>query len=158
MSTAAFLRRRFLTAVICLSLPSAAAGLGMDTPLSSADASYLGESGGDEAGYPVAGGGDVNVDGYDDFLIGANENDEGGSGAGQAYLILGQAGGWALGTSLGSADASFHGESNNDHAGAGVSLAGDLNGDGHDDLLLPSAYANVDSAYDVGQLSLFWGE
>jgi len=40
----------------------------------------------DFLGTSVAGVGDINADGYDDFLMGASAND-----AGQAYLILGMA-------------------------------------------------------------------
>ena len=156
MSTKPTLVRLALFVAPALFLPAIAQGLGMDTPLSSADASYLGEAAGDEAGYPVAGGGDVNGDGYDDFLIGANENDEGGSGSGQAYLILGQLGGWAQGSPLGGADATFQGESNNDHAGAGVSLAGDLNGDGYDDLVI-GAPGNDDGNNNAGKTYVLFG-
>ncbi|MCK4641080.1 MAG: T9SS type A sorting domain-containing protein, partial [Candidatus Marinimicrobia bacterium] len=60
----------------------------MDTDLSDADASFRGEDGNDCSGYAVSGAGDVNGDGYDDFLIGAHGDDDGGSSAGQTYLLL----------------------------------------------------------------------
>ncbi len=60
----------------------------MDTDLSLADASYWGEDANDDAGVSVSGAGDVNGDGYDDFLIGSWGNDDGGLVAGQAYLLL----------------------------------------------------------------------
>ena len=41
-------------------------------------------------GFSVSGAGDVNGDGYDDFIIGAYGDDDGGSRAGQTYLILGR--------------------------------------------------------------------
>jgi hypothetical protein len=56
--------------------------------LSTADASFWGEYVSDGAGYIVAGGGDYNGDGFDDILIGAESNDEGGKSAGQTYLIF----------------------------------------------------------------------
>ena len=62
---------------------------GPDTDLSNADASFWGEDGGDYSGWSVASAGDVNGDGRDDFLIGAYGDDDGGSSAGQTYLILG---------------------------------------------------------------------
>jgi len=52
---------------------------------------YSGEAAGDNAGWSVAGAGDVNGDGYDDMLIGANENDAGGEDAGAAYLVFSDA-------------------------------------------------------------------
>lgn len=60
-----------------------------DTDLSNADASFWGEDAGDNSGCSVATAGDVNGDGYDDFLIGAYWDDEGGSAAGQTYLLFG---------------------------------------------------------------------
>ena len=56
--------------------------------LSEADASFLGETGGDGAVYSVSSAGDVNGDGQSDLLIGSRRNDEGGQQAGQTYLIL----------------------------------------------------------------------
>ena len=51
--------------------------------------SYMGESNNnDRAGWSVAGGGDVNDDGYEDILIGAYLEDEGASN-GAAYLHFG---------------------------------------------------------------------
>jgi hypothetical protein len=58
-------------------------------PLSRADARFVGEDDGDLAGGVVSGAGDVDGDGLDDFLVAAPGNEEGGSYAGAAYLILG---------------------------------------------------------------------
>jgi len=76
-------------ALVAGSLPAAA--LDPDTSLSAASASFIGEDSFDYAGWSVASGGDVNDDGFDDILIGADNDEEGGSGAGQSYLILGKA-------------------------------------------------------------------
>ena len=50
----------------------------MDVNLSSANASFHGEADDDYSGIAVTGAGDVNGDGYDDVLIGADGNDDGG--------------------------------------------------------------------------------
>ncbi|MBN1389023.1 MAG: FG-GAP repeat protein, partial [Candidatus Thermoplasmatota archaeon] len=103
----------------------------MDMNVSEASlGSFWGEDAGDSSGESVSGAGDVNGDGFDDILIGAVYNDEGGIYAGQTYLILGKGSGWAMDTNLSQADASFWGEEADDHSGHSVSGAGDVNGDG----------------------------
>ena len=78
--------------------------------MSNSNASFWGEDSEDWSGYSVAGAGDVNGDGYDDILIGASGDDDGGNWAGQTYLILGKAIGWAMDSDLSNSDASFWGE------------------------------------------------
>jgi hypothetical protein len=101
--------------------------------LSLADAKLLGEHQNDRAGYSVSGAGDVDADGRDDLLIAAVDNDEGALDAGAAYVVLGPVTG-TLDLSL--ADAKLVGERISDNAGARVSDAGDVDADGHDDLLV----------------------
>ncbi|MFC1621852.1 MerR family DNA-binding transcriptional regulator [Patescibacteria group bacterium] len=129
-----------------------ATGWAMDTNLSTADASFWGENGWDRSGFAVSSAGDVNGDGYDDFVIGAWGDDDGGNLAGQAYLILGKASGWAMDTDLSAVDASFWGEAASDYAGFTVSAAGDVNGDGYDDMLV-SGYGNNQVYLILGKAS-----
>jgi hypothetical protein len=56
------------------------------TAAGSADYTYTGESTGDEFGFSVSNAGDVNNDNYDDVVIGAPANDDGGTDAGKAYV------------------------------------------------------------------------
>ncbi|MHA2305507.1 MAG: integrin alpha, partial [Candidatus Hodarchaeales archaeon] len=60
----------------------------VDTDISEANASFVGEDNYDAAGWAVAGAGDVNNDGFADILISASGDEEGGENAGQTYLIL----------------------------------------------------------------------
>jgi len=134
-----------------------ATGWAMDTDLSNADASFWGEDTGDYSGFSVAGAGDVNGDGYDDILIGAYLEDDGGGAAGQTYLIFGKASGWAMDTDLSASDASFWGEDADDRSGTSVAGAGDVNGDGYDDILI-GAYLDDDGDVGAGQTYLILGK
>ena len=103
--------------------------LALDQSVSQAHATFVGESAGDKinlTGHP----GDVNGDGLDDLLFRSGGNDEGGTDAGQVYLILGRAqADWGVNFSLASADASFIGEAALDQLGySTVSIIGDVNG------------------------------
>jgi hypothetical protein len=112
--------------------------------LTSADAKLVGEEEFDLAGTSVSGAGDVDGDGHDDLLVGASGNDEGGADAGAAYLLLGPVSGTS---SLSRADAKFVGERDLYTAGMSVSGAGDVDGDGQDDLLIGApAYYERDGA------------
>jgi hypothetical protein len=128
----------------------------MDFDLSNADASFWGEHAGDESGHSVASAGDVNGDGLDDFLIGARRDVE-HSGAGRTYLILGRvAADWGTDFDLSNADASFLGEHAYDFCGWSVASAGDVNGDGWDDLLI-GAMGDDDGGDEAGQTYLLLG-
>jgi hypothetical protein len=105
---------------------------------------YLGSS--------VASAGDVNGDGYDDLLVGAPGRDAGALiGAGRVQLFLGG----PLGLSTQPAW-SFDGGNAGAHVGSSVASAGDVNGDGYDDVLVgaPGEVAPVDIA---GRALLFLG-
>ncbi|MFW9779945.1 MAG: hypothetical protein ACFFE8_13900 [Candidatus Heimdallarchaeota archaeon] len=129
----------------------------MDLNLSLANASFIGEDAGDEAGFSVAGVGDVNADGYDDILIGAYGDDDGGTDAGQSYLLLGRpSADWQLGLDLSLANASFIGEDVGDEAGYFVAGVGDVNVDGYDDILIGAPYDD-DGGTDAGQSYLLLG-
>jgi hypothetical protein len=132
-------------------------GWSMNTNLSNANASFLGEDWNDYSGKSVAGAGDVNGDGYDDILIGAYRDEDGGPDAGQTYLILGKASGWSKDTVLSNADASFWGEEDLDQSGFSIAGAGDVNGDGFDDILI-GARTNKEGGGGSGQTYLILGK
>src|SRR5690349_21514529 len=49
-----------------------------------------GDAAGDNAGWSVSSAGDINGDGYEDFIIGAPTGDNGGDRAGEAYILFGK--------------------------------------------------------------------
>jgi hypothetical protein len=109
---------------------------GRSFSLREADASFLGEHGGDMASQDLCGAGDVNGDGLADFLISAPGNAKAGANAGQVYLLLGRrAADWGRDFDLAQADASFVGM-RNQTLGWRVAPAGDINGDGLSDFVV----------------------
>lgn len=101
-----------------------------------AHAAIIGNTAGSEFGASVSGAGDVNGDGYDDIIVGAPLHASSGlivSGA--AYVFLGGPAGITAGSP---ADADFQLESLQIQAwfGHDVAGAGDVNGDGFDDIII----------------------
>jgi hypothetical protein len=132
-------------------------GWTLDTDLSDANASFIGEAAFDYAGVSVAGAGDVNGDGFLDILIGAYGNDDGGAKAGKAYLLFGSDTGWDKNLDLSEANISFIGENAYDYAGMSLTGAGDINGDGSDDILI-GAYGNDETGDNAGQVYIIFGD
>jgi len=99
--------------------------------VTAADATFIGSAG--EYSGVVAGPGDVNGDGLDDVLIGAFGADAAGTNAGAGFLFYAPLSG---AMDLTDADAVFVGEEAGDNAGDCVAGAGDINGDGFDDVLI----------------------
>ncbi|MED5371616.1 MAG: integrin alpha [Myxococcota bacterium] len=114
-----------------------------------ADASkgrWYGESG-SAAGEQVAGGGDVDGDGQDDFLIGAKTHEHATDAwktkAGAAWLVFGFDRGK---NTLPSGATMLEGTKAYEFAGVGVDIAGDLNGDGYADILVGASGADTNGA------------
>jgi Ca2+-binding RTX toxin-like protein len=145
-----------------------AAGFGASFDLSTVNGAngfkVIGAGGWDMTGWSVASAGDVNNDGYDDLIIGAPQHIAGLPGEGRSYVIYGHAG--ALGTdqpppSLAYLDASngfkLSGAASNDYAGRSVASAGDINGDGFDDVIVGAWRADAGAA-DAGASYVVFGK
>ena len=120
-----------------------------------------GAAAGDQAGRAVSGAGDVNGDGFADLLIGAFWADANGSNSGAAYVIFGGAGGFPASIALGSLNGSdgfrLTGAAAGDQAGFSVSGAGDVNGDGFDDLLIGAFGADPNGSLSGAAYVVFGG-
>ncbi|KFI19035.1 integrin, partial [Nitrosococcus oceani C-27] len=95
---------------------------------------------GGHSGYSVSGAGDVNRDGFDDLVIGAPFTGFGGNYSGRSYVVFGTNTGFPAALELSALDGSkgfaLNGSAADDSSGRSVSGAGDVNGDGFDDIVV----------------------
>ena len=114
----------------------------------------------DRSGYAVSGAGDINGDGIDDIVIGSDGSDPNGSLSGSSYVVFGQSSGFPETIELASLDGSngfrLDGVAENDYSGIAVSGAGDVNGDGTDDLLI-AAYGADPNGEQSGSSYVVFG-
>ena len=127
---------------------------GSSSPAAFVDLGTLGSGGvtldgadaNDQFGRTVSAAGDINGDGYGDFIIGASKADgsaNGGNNDAEATIIFGDATGAlpsTFDTSVTALDGTdgfiVYGVDPVDLAGFSVASAGDINGDGYDDLIV----------------------
>ncbi len=114
------------------------------------DLILTGESPGDAFGTSVASAGDMNLDGYDDVIVGAPYNDALGSFAGRAYVFLG---GFVPNATP---DVILQVTAPGDLFGSAVAAAGDMNGDLYSDVIV-GAYTSNYSGLDAGRAYVFFG-
>ena len=120
-----------------------------------------GVSAGDNAGLSVSGAGDVNGDGIDDIIVGSYLDDPNGADSGAAFVIFGKPGGAAVELSdieVGKGGFAINGASAGDNAGLSVSGAGDVNGDGLDDLIVGAHNADPNGNSAAGESSVVFGK
>ena len=104
---------------------------------------------GDLFGSSVAGVGDVDGDGLDDFFVGARQQVI-GPGAGYATVFSGA-------TGLPLPNLSLTGLAAGDQFGRAVAGAGDVNGDGVPDLIVGAPLADPGGLSSAGQVTVFSG-
>ncbi|MGA9117435.1 MAG: FG-GAP-like repeat-containing protein, partial [Bacteroidota bacterium] len=99
-----------------------------------------------QVGTSVAGLGDVNSDGYDDIIAGSPTGGLGGSG--YALVLFGGA---ERDTAV---DLLLNGTAAGENFGTSVACGGDLNGDGHNDIIVGAPYGGTNFA---GRVYVYFG-
>ncbi|MDF5739469.1 integrin alpha [Nostoc sp. S13] len=111
----------------------------------------------------VSNAGDINGDGIDDLIIGAPYASPNRiSNAGQSYVVfgrtnLGSGGTLNLSSLNGTNGFIINGIAASDYSGSSVSNAGDINGDGIDDLIIGAPYASPNRISNAGQSYVVFG-
>ena len=147
----------------------------LDTSMLAPAAGFIiqGDAAGDQLGVSVSGAGDINGDGLADLIVGAESGGDGGSGAGEAYIVYGkvvtgstqfgtvESGGTrrVVDTSMLAPAAGFilQGDAEFDNLSASVSGAGDINGDGRDDLIVGARFGD-DGGDAAGEAYIIYGK
>ncbi|KAA3614272.1 MAG: hypothetical protein DWQ01_00795 [Planctomycetota bacterium] len=102
----------------------------------------------EQFGSALDGGGDVNGDGVPDLIVGAHGSVHSGIQGGSAFVYSG-----SQGTELWR----FNGLNDGDRMGASVAIAGDVNGDGFDDLLVGAPSVNTPGGVSSGSVHVYSG-
>ena len=111
---------------------------------------------GDSSGSSVSSAGDVNDDGIDNLIIGADGADPNGNErAGESYVVFGSSEGFAPKLELANLNGSngfvLNGIDESGYSGSSVSSAGDVNGDGIDDIIIGALYADPNGNERAGE-------
>ena len=113
-------------------------------------------------GDAVTGGGDINGDGFADVIIGAPRAGDYYSGfKGEAYVIFGKSNSFSevtRVTNLNGSNGFVITNQTDDSLGDSVSIAGDVNGDGLDDIIVGAPGAEVDDVQGVGKVHVIFGQ
>ena len=115
------------------------------------------------AGRSVSGAGDVNGDGIDDIIIGERSGSPGGiSGAGKSYVVFGNSAGFALSFDVSTLNGTngfvLNGNGEFASSGTSVSGAGDVNGDGIDDIIIGAPRADAGGIFSAGKSYVVFGQ
>jgi Ca2+-binding RTX toxin-like protein len=113
-------------------------------------------------GGAVSHAGDINGDGFADVIIGASGASAGGTSSGESYVVFGKASGFPpildMATLNGVNGFRLRGDAETDGLGISVSSAGDMNGDGLDDLIVGAHISNPGGSNRKGEIYVVFGK
>jgi hypothetical protein len=130
-------------------------GLGADGTPSNADWSVESDQSNAKLGQ-VATAGDIDGDNYSDVIIGVPLYDNGSSNEGIALVYFGSSSGLGANGTPANADWTAEANQNNSYMGGGVGPAGDVDGDGYDDVII-GARVYTNSEFQEGAAFVFLG-
>lgn len=127
---------------------------------------FDGAAANDYLGRVISSLGDVNGDGVGDFIVGAGWNNDNGADSGAAYVVFGRdvsaAGDFQAVLTAGQLDGTngfrLHGGLAGDLAGTAVSRAGDINGDGVEDILVGALGFDQGGVINAGATFVVFGK
>ncbi|MCD4656809.1 MAG: hypothetical protein K8S87_04630, partial [Planctomycetes bacterium] len=122
---------------------------------SNADVKLVGELARDEFAYSVSIAGDVNDDGFEDVVVGAHFDSDGGYKSGCAFIFFGRYN-WTSVMDASDADVKLIGEDADDRFGTFVTSGGDVNNDGINDVVVGAHYDD-DGGSASGCSFIFFG-
>ena len=116
------------------------------------DATFSGSVAGDNLGYKTSGAGDLNNDGFSDFIISVPGDDSNGSNSGAVYVFFGDT------TISNTPDLVLLGHHQDQGFGSRSIAAGkDINDDGYDDIVIGDNFFSLGSASYEGRIYIYYG-
>lgn len=124
---------------------------GGDAPDATPDVTLSFAGGGDRFGQSIAGGADLNGDGFADLVVGAPFRGARGPGAGSVNVFFGGA------PMDDVVDITLNGADTNDNLGTSVAMLPDFNGDGYGDYAAGAPRVASGGVTSVGEVRIFFG-
>lgn len=133
-----------------------AEGLGEAGSPDNADWKAFGELEYSQFGTSVASARDINGDGYDDIIVGAKNYEVDPNYEGRACVWYGSADGLGEDSTADTADWYVESEMHTSYLGGSVSTAGDINGDGYDDIIVGANSHSFDYLWSNEGAAFVW--
>ncbi|MGV7224182.1 MAG: FG-GAP-like repeat-containing protein [Nitrospinales bacterium] len=126
--------------------------LGGSNLMDGVDVTFTGVNTEDRLGFRTSAAGDLNGDGYDDFIISVPGDDSTGNNAGAVYVFFGDT---AISTTP---DLVLYGHYDEQSFGSrNITAGGDINNDGFDDIIIGDSFFSYSELSYEGRLYIYYG-